>query len=249
MIRNFFRIMQKNNNRHISFNEEFFMFANSLVISKKSSVALGKIALRSLAKYENMNELKRTLLEDSINNGENYILIKVIESMPTYEQLKQSSPSNMEAYLKSYKSRYKNKKGLRKLDCYYEKNMFKEINKIEKLLEQKNITKGRIKKKIYKKYGLPLILLTLLPLFALIIPVKKIGRRHFDKKCTYIFSKGNGGKKFLGYGHRECKFEQLTDNYTMYIFLFISIFIVISFIIYNYIKVMKYRRIKAGMSK
>ncbi|KMZ96375.1 hypothetical protein PVNG_06152 [Plasmodium vivax North Korean] len=171
----------------------------------------------------------------------------------TYENLKTAKPNNMESYLNSYKSRYSKKSGLKKLDCYYEKKLFSRIDKIEKIAKQKNFGKSRIKRIIYKKYSVPLILLSLIPLFALALPVYVIKIHKGSRlKCDYTFDHESlplNKCKVTTVTHETCKYNKIEFYYLQYIFLFIFIVIVLSLIIYTYIKIMKYSRIKSGMLK
>ncbi|KMZ89847.1 hypothetical protein PVMG_06180 [Plasmodium vivax Mauritania I] len=171
----------------------------------------------------------------------------------TYENLKTAKPNNMESYLNSYKSRYSKKSGLKKLDCYYEKKLFSRIDKIEKIAKQKNFSKSRIKKILYIKYGIPFIIISLLPLLALAIPVYVI-RLHKGSRfeCEYSFKHEGSALnkcKIETINHGKCKYDEIEFPYLRYIFLFIFIIIVLSLIIYTYIKIMKYSRIKSGMLK
>ncbi|KMZ93244.1 hypothetical protein PVMG_06144 [Plasmodium vivax Mauritania I] len=171
----------------------------------------------------------------------------------TYEKLKSAKPNNMESYLNSYKSRYSKKSGLKKLDCYYEKKLFSRIDKIEKIAKEKNFSKSRIKRIMYKKYGIPLFLLSLIPLFALAIPSYHM-KIHTGSRlnCNYTFETHEPSSsqcKVKKVTHGSCQYEEIQVHYLRYIFLFISIIIVISLIIYTYIKIMKYSRIKSGMLK
>ncbi|KMZ76587.1 hypothetical protein PVIIG_06489 [Plasmodium vivax India VII] len=160
----------------------------------------------------------------------------------------------MESYLNSYKSRYSKKSGLKKMDCYYEKKLFSKMDKIEKIAKEKNFSKSRIRKIIYKKYGIFFFLLSLIPLFALAIPVDVV-KVHLGSrfKCKYDIeevAQGTKQYKVKGIEHvAECKYDEIEFHYLRYIFLFIFIIIVLSLIIYTYIKIMKYCRIKAGMLK
>ncbi|KMZ95052.1 hypothetical protein PVMG_05579 [Plasmodium vivax Mauritania I] len=172
----------------------------------------------------------------------------------TYEILKRGKPNNMESYLNSYKSRYSKKSGLKKLDCYYEKKLFSRIDKIEKIAKQKNLSKSRIKRIIYKKYGILFFLLSLIPLFALAIPVYVIKQHPGSRlKCTYKIKHVPGSSDKCEVEEithiPQCQYDEIEFPYLRYIFLFIFIIIVLSLIIYTYIKIMKYSRIKEGMLK
>ncbi|KNA02389.1 hypothetical protein PVNG_01543 [Plasmodium vivax North Korean] len=194
---------------------------------------------RSLAKSEQENALGNIRLKHKTsNNGENHKLT-YINDKNTYENVKRGRPNHMEAYLKSYNSRYSKEKGIKKLDCYYEKKLFKSLHRISKLAEQKNISKSRIKRVIYKKYGLLLFIISLLPLLALAIPVYE-GRVHTKVMCKAENSNGV---------HTQCKYDDIVDSSYRFIYIFISTLIILLLIIYIYIKIMKYMRIKSGILK
>ncbi|KMZ95122.1 hypothetical protein PVMG_05951 [Plasmodium vivax Mauritania I] len=205
---------------------------------------------RSLSMNEKKNELRNANFQNKTRaDGGNYKLLNIRNNNNTYEQLKQERTHNMESYLKSYKNRYAKKVGLKKLDCYYEKKFFKSLDKIEKLAKQNNFSNSRIKKMLYTKYGLPLFLLSLVPLIALALPVYvvKVHKKGLDK-CEFTFD-AKKQNTVTGVDHKNCV-PKLVDNYSLkYIYLIISIIIIVSLIIYTYIKVQKYKRIKDGMLK
>ncbi|SCA81780.1 Plasmodium exported protein, unknown function, partial [Plasmodium vivax] len=203
---------------------------------------------RILAKYENQKELMNSRLHyEAQDNGHNHKLVNKREKNNTYEQLKRAKPNNMEAYLNVYKYRHSKKRGLKKLDCYCEKKLFSSLDKIEKNSKKKNNGKSRIISIICGKYGLPLILLSLLPLLALVLPDNIIGQKHIKELCK----KKSGAQETdaLPFDHSECTLDPLKDNYLRYIFIFVSFIIVLFIIMYTYIKINKYKRIKEGMSK
>ncbi|KMZ90586.1 hypothetical protein PVMG_05733 [Plasmodium vivax Mauritania I] len=73
--------------------------------------------------------------------------------------------------MKNYNRRYSQKKGLSKLDCYYEKKIFDKFQNICELAKKANYDKKRCKKLFFKKYGIGLILFILLPLLGFIFPI------------------------------------------------------------------------------
>ncbi|KNA01712.1 hypothetical protein PVNG_04738 [Plasmodium vivax North Korean] len=209
---------------------------------------------RLLAKYEEQNELMNARIQYKTNDNRQHHKLTSGRDNNTYENLKREKPNNMESYLNSYKSRYSKKSGLKKLDCYYEKKLFSRMNKIEKIAKEKNFSKSRIKKIIYKKYSIYFFLLSLIPLFALAIPVYVI-RGHTGSRLECIYniqhdSASSTNCKVKSINHKnECGYNNIEFAYLRYIFLFIFIIIVLSLIIYTYIKIMKYSRIKEGMLK
>ncbi|KNA01634.1 hypothetical protein PVNG_05794 [Plasmodium vivax North Korean] len=200
---------------------------------------------RSLAKSEQENELGNLRLKHKTSNyGENHKLLYINDDNNTYEKVKRGKPNHMEAYLKSYNSRYTKEKGLKKLDCYYEKKLFESLHKIFKLADQKNISKSRIKRIIFTKYGLLIFIISLLPLLTLAIP-GYVGRLHTIIKCKAVPKTGGGHKV----DHTDCDYTEIEYNSYRFIFIFILTIVILLLIIYIYIKTMKYMRIKSGMLK
>ncbi|SCA81991.1 Plasmodium exported protein, unknown function, partial [Plasmodium vivax] len=220
----------------------------------KLVMSLEKKTHRLLAKYEKPNELVNVNFKYKTHDSvEIYNKKNRRENNNTHEKIKQNDPNNVEAYLKCYKERYAKKKGLKKLDCYYEKKLFKSIEKVKKLAEEKNFSMKKIKKIVYKKYGLPLILLSLLSLFGLIIPIMFYKTLHLDETgatCEQLFTKDiNDKTTFWGYSHDNCDLfpiEYISFNYLFFTTLGL---LILSFLIYMYIKMSKYKRIEAGMFK
>ncbi|SCA83692.1 Protein of unknown function, putative, partial [Plasmodium vivax] len=212
---------------------------------------------RVLAKQAYSSEVhRRKLPHNTPDDAYNYKLVNGRGNNITYERLKQDKSNNVDEFLKSYKSRYAKKKGLKKFDCYYEKKIFNSINKIEKMVQHKNLTKKHLKKLLYTKYGIPLIMISLIPLLGLIIPMfYSDGHLDGKEKCVKLYrntvSTGNPVYAEVESlkGHANCNLlpkECALINFFFFTFLALAI---ISFIIYTYIKSQKYRRIKAGMLK
>ncbi|KMZ83402.1 hypothetical protein PVBG_06044 [Plasmodium vivax Brazil I] len=72
----------------------------------------------------------------------------------TYVNLKRNDLSDLDNYKKCYKNRYSKKKGLAKLDCYYEKKVFDKIDKIYELSRKMKNDKKAFKKEIYNKFDM-----------------------------------------------------------------------------------------------
>ncbi|KMZ81799.1 hypothetical protein PVIIG_04298, partial [Plasmodium vivax India VII] len=86
---------------------------------------------RLLAKHEFKEDL------DDLNLGENLVDCEMppninneVDDTSTYANLKKRRPINLYSYKKGYKDRYSKKKGLAKLECYYEKNIFDKLDGI-----------------------------------------------------------------------------------------------------------------------
>ncbi|KMZ77381.1 hypothetical protein PVIIG_06271 [Plasmodium vivax India VII] len=222
--------------------------SNSLENGNELNITLDVRTHRSLAKSEQENELDNKRLNHKTSNyGENHKVLYINDNKNnnnTYEKVKRVRPNHMETYLKSYNSRYTKEKGIKKLDCYCEKKIFKSIYKISKLAEQKNISKSRIKRIIFTKYGLLLFITSLLPLLAFAIPAD-VWKPHLELKCKAE----NGTVDPYKVVHAECKYTEIVDNSYRFIYIFTSTIIVLLLIIYIYIKIKKYMRIKSGMLK
>ncbi|KMZ92849.1 hypothetical protein PVMG_01435 [Plasmodium vivax Mauritania I] len=160
--------------------------------------------------------------------------------------------------MKSYKDRYMKKKGLSKLDCYCENKVFSKFCHIRDIAEKMQNDTKRSKRFFLKKYGISLIIFALIPALALIIPI--------------LFGPGKGKPGLLGLcdtGHivtnkqehkahpANCDTKWIYDyrksidyvGYALKLYSFIMISIVILFIIYILIKIIKYEKIKAGKGK
>ncbi|VUZ98023.1 Plasmodium exported protein, unknown function [Plasmodium vivax] len=200
---------------------------------------------RLLAKYEKPYELKYSKLQNKVPDNEyNYKAVNLKNNKNTYKNLKPSRSNNVESYLKGYKSRYAKKKGLKKFDCYFEKNFFNSINEIEKMVEKNDISSYRITQTLYKKFGLQFFIITLLPLLALAIPTMEITKTYRLNFSGYTIKKGNTNIKNNIY-----TLIKSTDSTIRWVHLCILIFIMLSLIIYMYIKTLKYKRIRSGMLK
>ncbi|VUZ99824.1 Plasmodium exported protein, unknown function [Plasmodium vivax] len=205
----------------------------------------GRNTNRLLAKHRDESELQRIRLQNKANgNVYKYKLSNGSESNNIYGHLKQDKLNHVDTYLKNYKSRYAKKKGLKKFDCYYEKKLFSTINKLEKHMEKNNLSKNRIKGVLFTKYGLPFILLSLLPALLYAVPFREITETR-EIKPTNGYTVQKNGTPYSG-----LRTKITTYDATLHcILLYISITIILSLAIYTYIKIMKYRRIKAGMLK
>ncbi|VUZ98014.1 Plasmodium exported protein, unknown function [Plasmodium vivax] len=212
---------------------------------------------RLLAKHELDRELEyaRTggqLLHESIGRGKK----NVADDLSISYQLNKKRSNNVDNYMKNYKRRYEKKKGLYKLDCYCEKKVFDKLNYIYTLSDKMRNDKKGFKKKIHKKYGIGFIILSLIPALGLIFYILfgcgkdlpgAIGlcmdKSHYgDRK-----HKTNNGCTLL---YRD-EWDQTLGNIGLAneIFSFTMITIVLLFFIYIFIKVIKYKKLKAGKGK
>ncbi|KMZ76623.1 hypothetical protein PVIIG_06352 [Plasmodium vivax India VII] len=232
----------------ISFFPKILMFSTivkSLKNGSRIDTCLGRSTNRLLAKHRDESELQRIRLQNKKNdNVYKNKLANGNESDNIYGHLKQDKLNNVDTYLKNYKSRYAKKKGLKKFDCYYEKKLFSTINKLVKHMEKNNLSKNRIKRVLFTKYGLPFILLSLLPALLYALPYMKIESKlaYSPKDDFNVTKNGTTVQTLILRVTRD-------DEILHCILLYISITIILSLIIYTYIKILKYKRVKAGMLK
>ncbi|KMZ98962.1 hypothetical protein PVNG_05674 [Plasmodium vivax North Korean] len=183
---------------------------------------------------------------EAIHNNEDYMSVKKNKEINTYDNLNKDKPNKLEAYKKSFNYRYAKKKGIDKFDCYCERKIFKEIEKIDKIAEGIS-KKKQIKWFIYKKYGLRFILLFLFPLIGIIIPIlNEYGGGDTVANCTVPghddISGGNVKKSLL---HIIEDTFPLSNIY----FTFIIVLGIITFFasIYILTKIIKYDELKKGI--
>ncbi|VUZ99463.1 Plasmodium exported protein, unknown function [Plasmodium vivax] len=201
---------------------------------------------RLLAKYEKQNNIRNNKLQNKESpNDENCKLIYGRDNN-TYEQLKRGKPNHMESYLKDYNQRYAKKKGLKRLDCYCERKFFKSLEKVLNHVKQNNMSKKGIKKMLFKKYGLPLIIISFIPLFAFILPLMFSDDNHTDTDgvvtCTKLENKPP--PQYYTYIHEKCNI--LPVEYVNCILFILSVLLILLLIFYLFVKIAKYERIKHG---
>ncbi|KMZ76823.1 hypothetical protein PVIIG_05699 [Plasmodium vivax India VII] len=205
------------------------------------------------------NELQRQLYHDRTNDYTRYDIGNKRSKNNTYTQstyahIKKRDFDILDTYKKNYKSRYSKKKGLAKLDCYFEKKLFDQIDYINGLAEKWQKDKNSFKKKILKKYGIYFLLFALVPMLGFIYPSLLWGDTAKDR----IF-------KWCGWYGKYHKLDQLPCSkgglyhyssdiiYGLYYFniVLFHLFNIISFsfIIYTFLKVIKYEKMKEGKGK
>ncbi|VUZ99460.1 Plasmodium exported protein, unknown function [Plasmodium vivax] len=199
---------------------------------------------------ESRSHTQREFLSDNIMNK---IMKNVLEHTPTYGQLNERR-NDLDLYMRDYKRRYSKKNGLGKLDCYWEKKVFHKIENIDNLIDKMQNDKKSLKKKLFYKYGIRFILLSLIPIFGLIIPLihEKYFVKHF--KCYYDCGETN---HMLNSSHKDDTYPRVQINQNTWdaiyivnsVLYYVSAFIVISVFIYIFIKFIKYQRLKACRSK
>ncbi|CAG9482215.1 unnamed protein product [Plasmodium vivax] len=212
---------------------------------------------RLLAKHELHRKLGYTgsgaqILHDSMGKSKK----NVADDISISSQLNKKGYNNVETYMKNYKRRYEKKKGLYKLDCYCEKKVFDKLNYIYTLSDKMRNDKKGFKNKIRKKYGIGLIILSLIPALGLIYYI--------------LFGCGKGLRGAIAlcrdtthYQDKKHKEEEQCDllkldqwqttllniETTNLIFSYTMITIVLLFFIYILAKVIKYEKLKAGKGK
>ncbi|KMZ94900.1 hypothetical protein PVMG_05511 [Plasmodium vivax Mauritania I] len=221
---------------------------------------------RLLAKHELKKDSYKTYARQKYANyGMNNNIKSEEVNKRSQSQIRKDCLNNYDAYMKGYKNRYSKKKGLAKLDCYYEKKVLKRINNIFEISENMRNKKNPYNKKIYNKYIMSLVLFSIIPFFGLIIIF------YFSKLNPYMqkacFSECL--LKHKGDGSKSANFEKAVEDHkaegirllsidekTFHIiemvndvFLWLSFSIVLLVLLYILLKIIKYARIKSGKGK
>ncbi|KMZ79870.1 hypothetical protein PVIIG_05648 [Plasmodium vivax India VII] len=126
---------------------------------------------RLLSQYEYKKQLNYTSLSKNLPSHSKFKDIKNEKNISTYGHLKKGKENELDAYKKNYKYRYGKKKGLAKLDGYFERKVFDKIEHVYDLADKFVDDKKSYKKEIFRKHGKVLITFALLPLLGLVIPV------------------------------------------------------------------------------
>ncbi|VUZ99764.1 Plasmodium exported protein, unknown function [Plasmodium vivax] len=219
---------------------------------------------RLLARNVQKREFEHTRLREKLPDKRAYKSESIVyDELSTYPRVKGKASNNIDTYMKNYKNRYMKKKGLSKLDCYYENKVFGKFCHIRDIAEKMNYDKKRSKKKFLKKYGLGLIIFALIPALGLMFPIL-FGVRNNpgilglcrDGNNEHI-NKSTGEHKVNGDGIENCFRRPLYENKetlkiigeVSYIFSFVMIAIVLLIVFYILLKIIKYEKIKAGKGK
>ncbi|KMZ87899.1 hypothetical protein PVBG_06234 [Plasmodium vivax Brazil I] len=212
---------------------------------------------RLLAKHDIRKELKQAKLKENYTDHRNYNKMKDnLEVTSTYRNLKRKDLSDLDNYKKCYKNRYSKKKGLAKLDCYYEKKIFDEIDEIYEISRKMKNDKKAFKKRFCSKFGYRYIFLSSYPILGILF---------------YIVFNDNG--PFYYYCFKECQnkhgaasgvqVKQAHDNKGLKMFIFdykiwkiIEVLhgiitttftaMLIFWIFFTLIKIIKYEKLKYG---
>ncbi|CAG9485547.1 unnamed protein product [Plasmodium vivax] len=208
---------------------------------------------RLLAKHELKNDLYKTnIRQNYADYGMNKNIKNGTEKKSTYSQVKGDSLNQLDAYKKGYKHRHSKKKGLAKFECYCEKKVFDKIEYINCLGEGKKSGKKSFMKTILNKYTIRFFLFALLPFLGLTIHILFGNGDAETQNYFKVFwgdcndhDSANPPNCNKGYFHisYNATMAILCLNYIIsYAFLAISII----FIIYTFIKIIKYEKLKAG---
>ncbi|CAI7718390.1 Tumour-associated protein/Protein of unknown function, putative [Plasmodium vivax] len=173
---------------------------------------------------------QNNIKEDLSNNYEINELENESEDRSIYRSLKRNSSNHMYSYKKNLKNTYAKKRGLEKLDCYCEKKIFMNLDKLHKLFKNANYDKKTCKNVIHRKYGYKIILSSLFSLLGLIVPILVWANveLNFLKSMTHL--------------------KTLIPDLN-YAFFIPYCTILISTFLYIFIKVVKYEKLKAGRGK
>ncbi|KMZ83341.1 hypothetical protein PVBG_05737 [Plasmodium vivax Brazil I] len=173
------------------------------------------------------------------------------DNIPTYSEVRSKASNNFDIYMKGYKDRYIKKKGLYKLDCYYENKLFGKFNHMCDVAEKMRNDKKRWKRFIFKKYGIGLIIFALIPGLGLIFYIL-FGIDGWGEGIIKLCNENNHDSSTDGCAklHKD-KWETPLKymEYSNMMFTVTMMIIVLSFVTYILIKFIKYERLKAEKCK
>ncbi|KMZ79028.1 hypothetical protein PVIIG_00419 [Plasmodium vivax India VII] len=232
-------------------------YCYNVIISKKSEhdSIIDIDFNRLLAQYEFKKQLDHSSLS---KNSPGYSKLKEIKNdkyISTYSHVKKGKANDLDAYKREYKKRYDKKKGLEKLDCYCEKKIFDKIEYLEDLSYKMKNKKYYFITKILIRYVLIFILFSLIPFLGFIYP-SVIYELYGRVNHVFFIDGKTPGTKLGGAGaNKECLVAgirkttyQILGNLNI-VLSYIALAIVILTIIYTFIKVVKYEKVKAGKVK
>ncbi|SCA83578.1 Protein of unknown function, putative, partial [Plasmodium vivax] len=214
---------------------------------------------RSLAKRVPKKELGHAKVRDIISGNNSYNNVKCTsDDLSKYSELKKRGLNNLDLYKKLYNHRYSKKNILGKFDCYCEKKIFDKFDYINELKEKLQHDKMSFNKKLKKIFDIPLILFGLIPLIGFIIPLLKIENLEIITGCFADCKNENHYEnKNLSTPHKDDTYNRISINestwntitYVNYAFTCIAVIIVLCVVLYILIKVIKYKKLKAGRGK
>ncbi|KMZ83277.1 hypothetical protein PVBG_05904 [Plasmodium vivax Brazil I] len=225
--------------KKVTYKYNFGIFSNKIYNIEKKSVIRFQ---RSLATHATKKELDRSKIRDIISGNNSHNNVKCTsDDLSKYSQLKKKGLNDLDLYKKLYNHRYSKKSVLGKFDCFCEKKVFHKIEDIEKIIDKMQNDKKLLKKNY---------------VFGLIVPMlyNEYFNLIFDcfSDCSHSSHNKSGGTHHDDEKYIKAKINESTwdiieiVNFT---FLCVSTFIVLSIIIYIFIKFIKYQRLKACRSK
>ncbi|KMZ98964.1 hypothetical protein PVNG_05676 [Plasmodium vivax North Korean] len=228
------------------------VYTDGRTIENKIGSSLNICLKRYLTEYEVQKELDRTVLyKNTEYDNDNKRTNIYNDYISIYSNMKNRDSRKLKLYKTGYKHRYSKKKGLAKLDCYCEKKIFDIFGKVETLSENMQHNRKSLKRILYKRLGLPLLLLVLLPFNVIFFRIILNEIYNSDKYCFSDCSKhGKRGDHvneytLIMFSKSEMNALKIFNNFMLYT-LFI---IVLLILIYILIKVIKYEKLKSGKSK
>ncbi|KMZ88757.1 Protein of unknown function, putative [Plasmodium vivax] len=243
---------------YITYND-MGIFPKSLENKYENGKILNRNFRRLLAKHELHRELRHVgtgakLFYDSVDKSKR----KVADDITISSQLNKKGSNNVETYMKNYKRRYEKKKGLYKLDCYCEKKVFDKLNYIYTFSDKMKNDKKGFKNKIRKKYGIGLIILSLIPALGLMYYILFGYNKDLPGAIALCRNNNHYGSEDGKHKTspacallRRDEWDQTLGDIGLAnaVFSFTMITIVVLFFIYIFIKVIKYKKLKAGRDK
>ncbi|KMZ83400.1 hypothetical protein PVBG_06042 [Plasmodium vivax Brazil I] len=203
---------------------------------------------RSLAKHEFKRNKDQTWLKKELPDYRKYREVKNEDDISTYGHLKKSGLNALDLYKKNYNHRYSKRKGLSRMECYFEKKVFDNLDYIEGLADNMKNNKKSYKKKIFKKYVIRFILLALLPFLGFIYPILFYGEKNALIPWCGARNHGQSDVKSCGIKYYNPDLFGGLCCLNM-IYSFISVMAVVSVVVYTFIKLVKYERLKVGKGK
>ncbi|SCA83684.1 Plasmodium exported protein, unknown function [Plasmodium vivax] len=226
----------------------------SLEKKYKSDISLNMNFNRLLAKHDRQRELKYSrqgaqLANDIINKNTR----NVLKDTPSYVQLSKKGKTGLDVYMNEYKRRYRKKKGLSKLECYCEKKVLDKLHGLYAAGEKLKNEKKSLKNFFLKKYGIGLILFALMPAVSLIYYILFGAGSWWDAIIKFCRTASHiSDEKLSGCQNRhEYKWKPYIDyiHPALMVFTFTMIIIILLFVFYTLIKVVKYEKLKSGKDK
>ncbi|VUZ99772.1 Plasmodium exported protein, unknown function [Plasmodium vivax] len=245
-------MLSKNNNFKDK-NKYFCKFGRFLEKEYKiESTWNGKFS-RLLEKHEIHYELKNHGKREKLTyNKISMDSKKGKDDISTYRNIKRSYLNDLDAYKKRYKNRYSRKKGLAKLDCYFEKKVFDNVDHINDLAEKWQGGKNTFIKKISKKIAILFIPFAILPVIGITLNVLFKAEKGKDAIIPWCRYKNCGDTPSCHLKDEIYHFNRpLLESFLLLsnVLWYTSIIIFIIFVIYIFIKVIKYEKLKSSKGK